>query len=111
MGFLGDSTPNAPIVLGMNRRSPNSVAAERSGVFTLEINQSVIQWTYNVKIGFDFRSNRTTEVESRTQRSRPRTQKQIRGQGRGPTFRGQTLLRQGQKWLRPRTKDANFSKL
>ena len=34
-----------------------------------------------------------TEVESRTQGSRPRTQKKIRGQGQEQPFRGQTLSR------------------
>ena len=33
------------------------------------------------------------EVDSRTQGSRPRTQKKIRGQGQGQPFRGQTLSR------------------
>ena len=33
------------------------------------------------------------EVESRTQGSRPRTQKNIRGQGQGQPFRGQNLSR------------------
>ena len=41
--------------------------------------------------------NRITEVESRTQgsrpRPRPRTQKKIRGQGQGQPFRGQNLSR------------------
>ena len=88
VGFLGDSTPNAPIVLGMNRRSPNSVAAKRSGIFTLEITQPVTQWMYNVKIGFDFRSNQTTEVESRTQRLRPspRTQKKSEAKAKDRLF-------------------------
>ena len=35
----------------------------------------------------------SSEVESRTQGSRPRTQKKIRGQGQGQPFRGQTLSR------------------
>ena len=45
-----------------------------------------------------------SEVESRTQGSRPRTQKKIRGQGQGQPFRGQTLSR-------PRTKDTSASAL
>ena len=35
-----------------------------------------------------------SDVESRTQRSRPRTQKKTRGQGQGLNFREQTLSRQ-----------------
>ena len=54
-------------------------------------------------------------MESRTQGStpRPRTQKKIRGQGQGQTFRGQTLsrLRQECSRLRPRTKDTSASAL
>ena len=43
-------------------------------------------------------------MESRTQGSRPRTQKKIRGQGQGQPFRGQTLSQgQGQECSRPRT--------
>ena len=48
-----------------------------------------------------------TEVESRTQGSRPRTQKnkKIRGQGQGQPFRGQTLSRPRTGMLEAKAKD------
>ena len=48
-----------------------------------------------------------SEVESRTQgsRPRPRTQKKIRGQGQGQPFRGQTLSRPRTEMLEAKTKD------
>ena len=48
-----------------------------------------------------------TEVESRTQgsRPRPRTQKKIRGQGQGQPFQGQTLWRPRTGMLEAKAKD------
>ena len=44
-------------------------------------------------------------MESRTQGSRPRTQKKIRGQGQGQPFRGQTLSRPRTGMLEAKAKD------
>ena len=50
-----------------------------------------------------------SDVESRTQRSRPRTQKKTRGQG--PNFREQTLSRQRTEMVEAKYLGHNFSKL
>ena len=51
--------------------------------------------------------NRATEVESRTQgsRPRPRTQKKIRGQGQGQPFRGQTFSKPRTGMLEAKAQD------
>ena len=46
-----------------------------------------------------------SEVESRTQGSRPRIQKKIRDQGQGQPFRGQTLSRPRTGMLEAKAKD------
>ena len=50
-----------------------------------------------------------SEVESRTQGSRPRTQKKKRDQGQGQRFRGQTLSRPRTGILKAKAKDQGHS--
>ena len=49
-----------------------------------------------------------TEVESRTHRSRPRTQKKSEAEAKDQTFEDKPSQGQAQKWSRPRTEDTIF---
>ena len=64
----------------------------------------------NIKTFNFFSSRCSPEVESRTQGSRPRTQKKIRGQGQGQPFREQTLSWPRTGMLEAKAKDQEHSR-